>query len=696
MIFPYRLRVSILKDDGTWVDSAYTTGVTNAVHALEIDWQGATAPGTNNGTLTFWLDDVQKAALTGIDNDTRRVDWVQLGCADSTVANASGTAYFDDFVSRRSTKIGLSAFGPTTNDLIFSDSFESGDFSAWWSATTDGGNLSVSTASALDGTKGIQALINDNTSIFVSDTRPYNETHYRAHFHFGPNTITMANGNAHYLLQAFDRGTTVVARVELKCTATPCTSNYKIAAQAANDSTGWTTATYYLITDAPHTIEIDWKAATASGANNGVMTLWIDGVQKQTTTNVDKDTRKVNSLQLGGVSGIDTGTRGTEYIDGFISRRSTYIGFVPSSGMQLARRESGGGGVLAKQILPGEESASTPAGIEVVTIDYTYDRLNRLTAADYSDGRFFHYKYDAVGNRLSETTPAGTTCYYYDVANRLVEVYDNGQNLTCQPAGSVSGVMYTWDNNGNLLSDGEYTYVYDHANRLKSVTNGTDFNASYSYNGLGDRVSQTVNSVTTNFTLDMNSGLTQVLQEGSNSYLYGTQRLAQYQGTNPSYFLGDALGSVRQLVDASGAVTLSKGYEPYGEELSTSGGAASRYGYTGEQMDETGLVYLRARMYSSVTGRFQSRDPWRGDDNLPVSYNKWLYAGSNPIKFVDPSGLWWCEGKNDCEKWVEDALIRLEGSGETGKKLVMFFNDYDNDIISKYVWDCEKKLPKVY
>jgi hypothetical protein len=37
------------------------------------------------------------------------------------------------------------------------------------------------------------------------------------------------------------------------------------------------------------------------------------------------------------------------------------------------------------------------------------------------------------------------------------------------------------DNYGNLLSDGEYMYAYDHANRLKSVTNGLDFNASYVY-----------------------------------------------------------------------------------------------------------------------------------------------------------------------------------------------------------------------
>jgi len=39
-----------------------------------------------------------------------------------------------------------------------------------------------------------------------------------------------------------------------------------------------------MITDAPHYIEIDWKAATAVGANNGMITLWVDWTQKSSIT----------------------------------------------------------------------------------------------------------------------------------------------------------------------------------------------------------------------------------------------------------------------------------------------------------------------------------------------------------------------------------------------------------------------------
>ena len=182
------------------------------------------------------------------------------------------------------------------------------------------------------------------------------------------------------------------------------------------------------------------------------------------------------------------------------------------------------------------------------TIDYAYDSLYRLSAADYSNGDYFHYTYDAADNRLTETTRSSVTSYQYDLANRLA---------------SVDSVPYSYDNNGNLLSDGVNSYVYDSAreasrrgNRLISV-NGT---TTYSYNGLGDRLTQNG----TQYTLDLNAGLTQVLDDGTNIYTYGIGRVAQAD-TSTEYFLGDALGSVRQLTDASGAITLAKSYAPYGE-----------------------------------------------------------------------------------------------------------------------------------
>lgn len=61
--------------------------------------------------------------------------------------------------------------------------------------------------------------------------------------------------------------------------------------------------------------------------------------------------------------------------------------------------------------MPGctEAGVTIPGGIgvEEITIDYTHDPLNRLTAADYSDGTYFHYQYGAVGNRLQLDSSQG-------------------------------------------------------------------------------------------------------------------------------------------------------------------------------------------------------------------------------------------------------------------------------------------------
>jgi hypothetical protein len=121
---------------------------------------------------------------------------------------------------------------------------------------------------------------------------------------------------------------------------------------------------------------------------------------------------------------------------------------------------------------------------------------------------------------------------------------------------------------------------------------------SYRHNGLGDRLQETTNGTTT-FTMDLNTGLTQALSDGTHNYLCGDGRLAQLDtGTlETEYFLTDALGSVRQLTDSDGVVTLARTYDPYGTVNTTSGPSASSYGFTAEYQSGNS-VYLRSRFYA--------------------------------------------------------------------------------------------------
>jgi RHS repeat-associated protein len=163
---------------------------------------------------------------------------------------------------------------------------------------------------------------------------------------------------------------------------------------------------------------------------------------------------------------------------------------------------------------------------------------------------------------------------------------------------------------------------------------------------LGNRVAQAVSGGDeTRYVLDQAAGLVQVLSDGSDTYLYGNERLAQQGSGGKEYFLTDALGSVRQLVDEYKAITLTRSYQPFGEVLTSTGTGSSVYGYTGEMTDSyIKLIYLRSRYYSSDAGRFISKDTWQGDYNLPMSNNKWLFVYDNSINLTDPSGqkpIWW-------------------------------------------------------
>lgn len=210
-------------------------------------------------------------------------------------------------------------------DLIFADGFETGNLSAWSSSQTGNGNLSVAPAAALQGNQGLRVQISNNGLIYVVDESPNAEVRYRARFYFAPNSITMAEGDAHYLLVGYDAVTAtpkLVLYVELRFTA----GAYQIRLRQNDDSQATRSTSWFTISNDSHSIELEWRAATAVGANNGYLTLWVDGIQRATLTALDNDTRRIDRIRLGATSEIDTGTRGAYAIDAFESRRQTYIG----------------------------------------------------------------------------------------------------------------------------------------------------------------------------------------------------------------------------------------------------------------------------------------------------------------------------------------------------------------------------------
>lgn len=217
----------------------------------------------------------------------------------------------------------------TPADLIFADSFESGSFSAW-SSYTSSGDLTVTGNAALVGNYGMLNEVNHNGTLYVQDNSPNNESSYRARFYFDPNTIQM-NSAGHTVFQAYDELTMQpikpVVRIEIGRVQT-MNPLFQVRVAIRKDNNEWISSSAYTFSDGPHAFEIRWKAATGTGANNGILELWLDGVLKYSQTAVDNDTHRVDLARLGVVSTPDVSTSGSHCLDYFESRQTTYIGLV--------------------------------------------------------------------------------------------------------------------------------------------------------------------------------------------------------------------------------------------------------------------------------------------------------------------------------------------------------------------------------
>jgi RHS repeat-associated protein len=248
------------------------------------------------------------------------------------------------------------------------------------------------------------------------------------------------------------------------------------------------------------------------------------------------------------------------------------------------------------------------------THSYEYDPLYRLTQVTYPDQQVDTYTYDAVGNRLTKDTDD----YTYNAADQLTD---------------LEGTSFDYDDNGNQTDRGDDTFEYDHENRLTESVIDSVTSTSV-YNGDGLRMSHTVGQTTTSYVWDVAAGLPVVLQDGTNTYVYGLDLISATddQGAQ-TYFTYDGLGSTADLTDDEGDEIDDYTYDVFGAIRSQGGSSDNFWLFTGEQQDsDSSFYFLRARYYDPAAGRFLGRDP------LGVGH-RYAYTRNNPVRYADPYGL---------------------------------------------------------
>ncbi len=268
---------------------------------------------------------------------------------------------------------------------------------------------------------------------------------------------------------------------------------------------------------------------------------------------------------------------------------------------------------------------------------YTYDPLNRLTAACYGVDQctddatdYIRYAYDANGNRTWEKRPSGSTWSLYGPTNELQASLTTPATY---PLDVPTTRRYTYDPDGNQTSDGTTTYTWSAAGKPTTSTTA-GIKTTYTHTGDGRRATSTTGPQTTHYLWDPLSP--QILSTTGAAqptrYLYGSGLLAQQTPTAVAPLTTTPNGSV---LTATTTKPEQHNYEPYGQTRAGPTKPTTQQeapGYIGGLKLPTGNYLLGQREYNPTTGTFLTTDQ-------AGSANPYAYTTGNPLKTTDLQGL---------------------------------------------------------
>jgi RHS repeat-associated protein len=264
----------------------------------------------------------------------------------------------------------------------------------------------------------------------------------------------------------------------------------------------------------------------------------------------------------------------------------------------------------------------------------------------------------------------------------------------------VGGQTYSYDANGNLLSGGGRSYVWNAENQPTSITSG-GVTETYQYDADGNRATRTRAGVTTTYAW---GAWEQVGTNAKKLYQFNGRVVAQRDGTTNAviWIHPDHLGGSFITTTGSAAISESLVYNPWGQTISA-GITQTSLNFTGQRLDGTGLLYYNARYYDANLGRFISADTivpgagsltvspndpvaagaWSqrsGGPTNPQQLNRYSYVLNNPVNRIDPSGhclgpvLVWCAVV--VGEFVADVVVPavvgtflIAGAAEAGQQL---------------------------
>jgi RHS repeat-associated protein len=112
-------------------------------------------------------------------------------------------------------------------------------------------------------------------------------------------------------------------------------------------------------------------------------------------------------------------------------------------------------------------------------------------------------------------------------------------------------------------------------------------------------------------------------------------------GTNSAdfFYIQNNRGDVIMLINDLGSAAVVTDYDVTGQIIRQAPASWDPFGFTGAMDAGSGLWKLGARFYDSGKGSFIQQDRYMGDLGDPLSLNRFVYCGLDPVNYVDPTGF---------------------------------------------------------
>ena len=276
----------------------------------------------------------------------------------------------------------------------------------------------------------------------------------------------------------------------------------------------------------------------------------------------------------------------------------------------------------------------------------TYNARSEVTGV-IIDTNDYAYSYDNIGNNLFTSLNSVTNAFTVNALNQYTEIL--------YPVNPVNPV---YDFDGNMVTNGIWSFTYDAENRLTAAYSNDILLASNTYDHKSRRIRKSVSSSASDhfFIYDSWNLIHETVANtngpvASIEYVWGLDLSGSRQGAGgvggllfekrngaiyiPCY---DANGNITAYVDTNGTIRAYRQFDAFGNTIAKGGDMVDtlHFWYSTKYLDhDTGLYYYGYRYYSPMLQRWINRDPMGegGSSNLYLAFR------NAPVVMIDALGL---------------------------------------------------------